>query len=82
MIGYVTDLKHLSSIIRDKVIHKLDHKNINLEVEFMQGKVASTENMVMAIWQELEESVRELGVELHRVRLEETENNFVEYYGN
>jgi 6-pyruvoyltetrahydropterin/6-carboxytetrahydropterin synthase len=81
-LGYVTDLKSLSIIILDKIIRKLDHKNINLEVEFMQGKVASTENMVMAIWEELEESVRELGVELHRVRLEETENNFVEYYGN
>lgn len=81
-MGYVTDLKKLSLLIREKVIDRLDHKNINLEVGFMQGKIASTENIIMAIWNELEESVKELGVELHKIRLEETENNFVEYYGN
>ena len=80
-MGYVTDLKSLSRLIREKVIDRLDHKNINLEVGFMRGKVASTENMVMAIWDELADSVKELGVELHKIRLEETENNFVEYSG-
>ena len=80
-MGYVTDLKSLSRLIREKVIDRLDHKNINLEVEFMRDKVASTENMVMAIWDELADSVKELGVELHKIRLEETENNFVEYSG-
>ena len=81
-MGYVTDLKKLSLLIREKVIDRLDHKNINLEVGFMQGKIASTENMIIAIWNELAESFKELGVELHKIRLEETENNFVEYYGN
>lgn len=81
-LGYVTDLKSLSRLIRETVIDKLDHKNINLEVEFMKGMVASTENMVKAIWNEMETRVKDLGVELHRVRLEETENNFVEYFGN
>ncbi len=80
-LGYVTDLKSLSELVKEKVIDQMDHKNINLEVEFMQDKVASTENMVMSIWEVLEDSVKELGVELHRIRLEETENNFVEYYG-
>ena len=81
-LGYVTDMKNLSRLICKSVIDKMDHKNINLEVEFMQGKVASTENMAMAIWNELEARVKDLGVELHRIRLEETENNFVEYCGN
>lgn len=81
-MGYVTDLKKLSLLIREKVIDRIDHRNVNLEVEFMQGKVASTENMVMAIWDVLKECVKELGVELHKIRLEETENNAVEYYGN
>jgi 6-pyruvoyltetrahydropterin/6-carboxytetrahydropterin synthase len=80
-MGYVTDLKKLSRLIREKVINKLDHKNINLEVEFMQGKVASTENMVLGIWNALADNVKDLGVELHKIRLEETENNAVEYYG-
>ena len=80
-MGYVTDMKRLSKLIREKVIDRIDHRNINLEVDFMQGKVASTENMVMAIWDELEMSVKAMGVELHKIRLEETENNFVEYHG-
>ena len=81
-LGYVTDLKSLSRLIHETIIVKLDHKNINLEVEFMRGKVASSENMVKAIWHEMETRVKDLGVELHRIKLEESENNFVEYYGN
>ncbi len=81
-LGYVVDLKTLSKVIRDTIIDRVDHKNLNLEVDFMKGKVASTENMVMAIWEELEPQIRMLDVELHSIRLEETENNFVEYFGN
>jgi len=80
-LGYVADLKSVSTIIREKVIEKIDHKNINLEVDFMKGKIASTENIAISIWEELEQHVRKLGAELHCVKLEETENNFVEYYG-
>lgn len=80
-LGYVIDLKTLSKIIRKHIIEKLDHKNINLEVDFMQGRFASTENIAIAIWEQLEPQLRLLGVELHCVRLEETENNSVEYYG-
>jgi len=79
--GYVVDLKVLSSIIRERIISKLDHRNMNLEVDFMKDLIASTENLAMAIWGELEPHVRELGVELHCVRIEETENNYVEYFG-
>jgi 6-pyruvoyltetrahydropterin/6-carboxytetrahydropterin synthase len=80
-LGYVVDLKILSRVIKEKIIEKLDHKNINLEVDFMSGRMASTEQIAMAIWEELEPHINTLGVELHRVRLEETENNFVEYFG-
>ncbi len=80
--GYVVDLKQLSKIIRDKVIGKLDHKNINTEVDFMKGQYISTENLAMGIWNELKNHVQELGVELFSVKLEETENNAVEYFGN
>lgn len=79
--GFVVDLKRLSIAINQKVIDKLDHKNINLEVDFMQGKLASTENLAIGIWNELEPEVREMGAFLHKVRLEETENNIAEYYG-
>ena len=80
-LGYVVDLKVLSQIIRQYIIDKLDHKNLNLEVDFMNDRIASTEQIAMAIWEELEPHVAGLGVQLHRIRLEETENNSVEYYG-
>jgi 6-pyruvoyltetrahydropterin/6-carboxytetrahydropterin synthase len=81
-LGYVVDLKVLSQILRENIIDKLDHKNINVEVDFMKGRMASTEQIAMAIWEEVEPHVNALGVELHSIRLEETENNFVEYFGN
>jgi len=80
--GFVVNLSNLSAIIREKVIDKLDHKNLNIEVDFMKGKIVSTENIAAAIWNELYQSVKEIGGELHRIKLIETENNFVEYFGN
>lgn len=79
--GFVIDIKDLSSIIKRKVIAKLDHKNINLDVDFMRGKMASTENLAIAIWGEIEKDIMSLGAQLHCVNLKETENNFVEYFG-
>lgn len=80
-IGYVADLKQLSKIIKKKVINDLDHKNINLEVSFMKGKVASTENLAISIWEVLFPYVKELGAELYKIKITETENNSVEYFG-
>ena len=79
--GFVVDLKELSRIINEKVIYYLDHKNINLEVPFMKGKLASTENLAISIWQELENDIAGLGAALHCVKVEETENNMAEYFG-
>lgn len=80
--GFVINLKKLSEIIKDHILDKIDHKNINLEVEFMKGKMASTEILAKAIFDELYSPVREAGGILYSVRLEETENNIVEYTGN
>jgi 6-pyruvoyltetrahydropterin/6-carboxytetrahydropterin synthase len=79
--GFLVNLKDLSHIINEKVILKLDHKNINIEVDFMQHRLASTENLAKAIWEELEEPVKLMGAKLHSVKLYETENNSVEYFG-
>ncbi|HZX63278.1 MAG TPA: 6-carboxytetrahydropterin synthase [Bacteroidales bacterium] len=79
--GFVANLKELSRIINEKVIFPLDHRNINLEVAFMKGKLASTENLAIAIWQELEGEIAGLGATLHCIRVEETENNMAEYFG-
>jgi 6-pyruvoyltetrahydropterin/6-carboxytetrahydropterin synthase len=81
LTGFVIDLKVLSRIIREKVTDKLDHRNINLDVDFMKGKIASTETLAVAIWDQVETPVREAGAFLHSVKLFETENNFVEYFG-
>jgi 6-pyruvoyltetrahydropterin/6-carboxytetrahydropterin synthase len=81
-IGYVCDLKLLGKLIKENIIQKLDHKNINLEVDFMKGKKVSTENLAKAIWEQLEPHIKMLGIELHNVKIEETENNYVEYFGN
>ncbi|MBS1979486.1 MAG: 6-carboxytetrahydropterin synthase [Bacteroidetes bacterium] len=82
--GFVIDLKKLSRLIRDKVIEKVDHKNLNVDVDFMTGKMASTENLAIEIWRILEPRIREMegGARLHRVKLYETPRNFVEYFGD
>lgn len=79
--GFVVDLKTLSTIIKTKIIEQLDHKNLNLDVPFMQGKMASTEILAIEIWNQLIDFVNPLGCALHCVKLYETENNFVEYFG-
>jgi len=79
--GFVINLSQLSRLINERVIQKLDHKNINLEVDFMDGKLASTENMAVGIWNQLSEEIQKSGAMLHSVKLIETENNSVEYFG-
>lgn len=77
--GYVVDLSVLKQAIQEKIIDKVDHKNLNLEVDFLEGMLPSTENVVIAIWNELEGALP--SGRLHRVRLWETERNSAEYYG-
>ncbi len=79
--GFVFDLKKLSIILQNKVVDKLDHKNINLDVDFMKGKMSSTEMLAVAIWEEIDADIKADGAILHCVKIVETENNFVEYYG-
>lgn len=79
--GFLMNLKTLSKILNEKIIDKLDHKNINLEVDFMQGILPSAENIAMTIWREIEGTIIAQGAMLHCIKLYETERNFVEYYG-
>ncbi len=77
--GFVIDLKLLKEIIIEAVIKKVDHKNLNLDTEFMKGIMPTTENVAIAIWNQL---VNQIPTgRLCSVRLSETENNFVEYKG-
>ncbi len=77
--GYVIDLAELSKIIEEKVLSRVDHKNLNLDVDFLKGIMPSTENFVVAIWKQLESAIP--SGRLHRVRLFETEKNIAEYTG-
>lgn len=79
--GFVIDLKKLSVIIKEYAVDKLDHRNLNLDVSFMKGLLASTENLAIQIWKQIEAPIKQEGGELCKIKLFETENNFVEYFG-
>jgi 6-pyruvoyltetrahydropterin/6-carboxytetrahydropterin synthase len=79
--GFLVNLKDLSKVINKYVIEHLDHKNINVEVNFMKDKLASTENLAISIWEQLDQPIKEMNAELHKIKLFESENNFVEYMG-
>lgn len=78
--GFLFDVKKLSKIIQEHIIEELDHKNLNVDVAWMKGKMASTENLAMAIWDRLLPHLPE-GVALHCIKLQETPRIYVEYYG-
>ncbi len=77
--GYVIDLGELKQLINEKVVSKVDHANLNLDVDFMSGTLPSTENFAIGIWQQLEAHIP--SGKLHSVRLRETDNNSAEYRG-
>jgi 6-pyruvoyltetrahydropterin/6-carboxytetrahydropterin synthase len=79
--GFVMDLKELKQIIKSYVTDKLDHKNVNVDVDFMKGKMASTEILAIEIFKQLLIPIESHGAKLHKIRLCETENNYVEYMG-
>ena len=78
--GFVMDLKALKTLVTEKIIKKIDHRNINLDVDFMAGKMASIENLAIAIWDELSPLIT--NGQLHCIKIYETERQFVEYYGD
>lgn len=77
--GYVVDLSELKRIIEERVVSKVDHANLNLDVDFLQGVIPSTENFAVAIWRQIEDVIP--SGSLYRVHLQETDNNAVEYRG-
>jgi len=79
--GFVYNAKELSQIIKDVVLEKIDHRNLNLDVDFMEGKFTSAENLAIGIWDQLKPHIEKDGVQLHCIKLLETRNIYVEYYG-
>ena len=78
--GFLCDVKMLSQLINEFVLEKLDHKNLNLDVDFMQGKMCSTENLAIGIWEQLQPHLPE-NADLHCIKLYETPRIYVEYFG-
>ena len=78
--GFILDVRKLGKIIREHIIEKVDHRNLNVDVAFMEGKICSTENLAISIWNELKPHLPE-GVQLHCIKLYETPRIFVEYFG-
>ncbi len=78
--GFLVDAKKLSIIINEHVVDKLDHRNLNLDVDFMQGKMCSSENLVIEIWNQLRPYLPD-SVQLHCIKLYETPRIYVEYFG-
>lgn len=81
--GFVVDLKELSTVIRREVVDIVDHKNLNIDVDFMKGKMASCEILVMEIWKILAPAIEKITRtgKLYSIRLYETPRNYVEYFG-
>ena len=79
--GFLFDVKKLSKLIKEHVIDHLDHKNLNLDVPFMKDQLCSTENLAIAIWQQLAPHLPQQ-VHLHCIKLYETPRIYVEYFGD
>jgi len=77
--GYVIDLKKLKKIIKENVLAKVDHKNLNTDVDFLKGFIPTAENIATGIWNELADKIDE--GKLYSIKLYETENNYIEYKG-
>lgn len=79
--GFIFNAKTLGDLMKDVVIEKVDHRNLNLDVDFMKGKFTSAENFAIGIWDELNSHIKNHGATLHSVKLYETPRIYVEYLG-
>jgi 6-pyruvoyltetrahydropterin/6-carboxytetrahydropterin synthase len=81
--GFLVDLNKLGKLIRAEIVERVDHKNINLDVDFMDGKMPTIEILIMEFWKILEPKVDEITPDgrLHKLLLTETNKQYAEYYG-
>ncbi|WP_237098201.1 6-carboxytetrahydropterin synthase [Nitrospina gracilis] len=77
--GMVLDLKFLKKLVTEEIIDKVDHKNLNMDVEFLQGVIPTAENLAIKFWEVLEPKIGD-GL-LHEIKLYESPRNFVTYKG-
>jgi 6-pyruvoyltetrahydropterin/6-carboxytetrahydropterin synthase len=80
--GFVMDLKDLRDLVRQEIIDKVDHTYLNEDVPFLKGMLPSTENFAIAIWKIIQPLLKsKYNVDLFKIKLTETTNHFVEYFG-
>lgn len=79
--GFIINAVDLKNIIQTYIVEKVDHKNLNLDVAFLKNTFPSTENFAKAIWNELQPHLTAINYQLHAIKLRETENIYVEYFG-
>lgn len=79
--GFVANLSSISDLIKKNILDKVDHKNLDMDVDFMKGKLSSTENLAVEFWKQLHAPINALGCFLHCIKIQETEKNYVEYFG-
>lgn len=80
LTGFIVDVKELSKLIKTVIVDRVDHCNLNLDVDFIpEGMQPTTENLVILFWKELEPHLQ--NCKLHSIRLHETENIYAEYFG-
>lgn len=79
--GFIFNAKTLGDLIKDVIVERVDHRNLNLDVDFMKGKLTSAENFAIGIWNELKPHIEKSGAQLHRIKLNETPRIYVEYFG-
>lgn len=79
--GFIYNAKELGELIKDVIVERVDHRNLNMDVDFMKGKFTSAENFAMAIWDELKPHIEKQGAHLHCIKLQETPRIYVEYFG-
>jgi 6-pyruvoyltetrahydropterin/6-carboxytetrahydropterin synthase len=77
--GFIIDLKMMKKIINEEIVDKVDHKNLNLDVDFLEGIIPTVENLAVVFWKVLANKFP--NAELHKIRIYETCTSFVDYYG-
>ncbi len=80
LTGYLIDLKELKEIININVIDKLDHSNLNYDIDFFQNVIPTSENIALFVWQALENKIP--NAKLYKIKIAESETSAVEYFGN
>ncbi len=79
--GFIFNAKTLGDLIKDVIVERVDHRNLNMDVDFMKGKLTSAENFAIGIWNELKPYIEKEGAQMHCVKLLETPRIYVEYFG-